>query len=77
MHFNYDVTKQQTLLVHSCNLTMRRKMTAATWTNNLNHFYQFYDFHISPTEIHKNLKLGDIASIFSARKPEIGMKMKN
>ena len=45
MYFNYDVTKQQTSLVHSCNLTMRRKMTTATWTNNLNERTTNYGTH--------------------------------
>ena len=37
----------------------------------------FWDFHISPTEIHENLKIGHIASRFSTWKLENGMKMSN
>ena len=35
MHFNCDVTMHQTALAHRSNLTMRRKMTTATLSNNL------------------------------------------
>ena len=35
------------------------------------------DFHISPMEIHENLKIGDIAFRFSAWKHETYMKMAN
>ena len=46
-------------------------------TENMDAISPILNFHILSTDIHENLKIGDIASIFSVLKHKNGMKITN